>query len=163
MNYRIGYFFSFVTIVIFIASCRDNENHSNSNHKVSTVSNDHSHQAHDHSQETQISGMKLDNGKKWKMDDHTRAMFKKMVSSFTASDHSAVAGLQKSGVQLKGQIDDLIKGCTMAGDAHNQLHVFLTGYIPAVEMLASSSDLKSGRDHALKVKGILDRYDDYFE
>jgi hypothetical protein len=133
------------------------------NHEVSTVSDDDSPQGHNHSQETQISGMELNNGKKWKMDDHTRSMFIKMLSSFTASDHSAVEELQKSGVQLKGQIDDLIKGCTMTGDAHNQLHIFLTGYIPAVEMLASSSDLKSGRDQALKVKWFLDMYDDYFE
>ena len=51
----------------------------------------------------------------------------------------------------------------MAGNAHDQLHVFLTGYIPAVELLASSNDLESGSDQAIKVKGFLDIYDDFFE
>ncbi len=146
-----------------MASCGDNHNHDHSKHEVSADSHNHSHHEHDHAQESQDFGMVLDNGKKWKMDDHTRSMFIKMVSSFTAANHSSVMGLQKSGIQLKGQIDDLIKGCTMVGNAHNQLHVFLTGYIPAVEMLVSSSDLKSGRDQALKVKRFLDIYDRYFE
>ena len=163
MSYRIIQILPVAIFVIFIASCRENNNRSDSNNKHPTVSDDHSHPVHDHSQKTKISGMKLDKGKKWKMDEHTRSMFKKMVSSFTASDHSTVAGLQKSGVQLKGEINDLIKGCTMTGDAHDQLHVFLTGYIPAVELLASSNDLESGRDQAMKVKVFIDMYDDYFE
>ena len=163
MSYRIFQFLFAVIIVTFITSCGDNNNRSSSNHEHSTVSDDHSHQGHDHSQKTQIYGMKLDSGKKWKMDEHTRSMFKKMVSSFAASDHTTVAGMQKTGNQLKVQINDLIKGCTMAGNAHDQLHVFLTGYIPAVELLASSNDLESGSDQAIKVKGFLDIYDDFFE
>jgi hypothetical protein len=162
MSHRIIQFFTFFSIVILVASCGKNDNPSNSTQETPTVEN-HSHQRHDHSQQNQLTGMELDNGKKWKMDEHTRSIFVKMVASFTTSDHSTVAGLQNSGIQLKGQLNDLIQGCTMVGDAHNQLHVFLTEYIPAVELLASSNDLESGKEQAIKVKGFLDMYGDYFE
>ena len=47
----------------------------------------------------------------------------------------------------------------MVGDAHNQLHIYLTGYIPAVQALAKTGDMEDAK----KVKHYLEMYDDYFE
>jgi hypothetical protein len=47
----------------------------------------------------------------------------------------------------------------MTGEAHDQLHVYLMVYMPAVDALT-----KSGRiEDAKKVKHYLEIYDDYFE
>jgi len=110
-----------------------------------------------------LSGMGLDNGKKWEMDEHTRSSFKKMVDSFDSSNLETVSGLNQSGEQLNEQVGDLIQGCTMDGDAHNQLHAFLTGYIPAVDSLSTAITIESGKKHAIKVKKYLNRYSNYFE
>jgi hypothetical protein len=47
----------------------------------------------------------------------------------------------------------------MTGDAHDQLHVYLTGYIPAVETLSESGRIEDAK----KVTRYLEEYDEYFE
>ena len=108
-----------------------------------------------------LTGIALNNGQKWQMDDHTRSSFAKMAESFLNIDHMALQGegLKKAGADLQVDLNALIQGCTMTGAAHDQLHVFLTGYIPAVADLS-----ESGRSaDAESVKHYLERYGDYFE
>ncbi len=96
----------------------------------------------------------LDHGSKWKMDEHTRSMFKAM-------DHRLKAGgdILTLAEGLQSDVDELIQGCTMTGEAHNHLHVFLTEYIPAVQEVSTT-----GSEESLnKVKGLLQEYPQYFE
>jgi len=97
------------------------------------------------------------------MDDHTRKITKEMRATFTTSDHSTVVGLNSLGRQLRVQLDNLIKECTMTGQAHEQLHIFLNSYIPAVDSLTSSNDIKSGTQKAIDINNLLDTYQKYFE
>lgn len=108
-----------------------------------------------------LDGLRLDNGRKWKMDDHTRSSFARMAASFSDSDlHSLDGdGLKKAGADLKILTDELIQGCTMTGDAHEQLHVYLSGFMPAVSALSKSG----GIEDAGKVRRYLEKYDEYFE
>ncbi len=108
-----------------------------------------------------LDGLSLNDGRKWEMDDHTRSSFGKMAASFLDSDHVSLegAGLQKVGADLQVQIDELIQGCTMTGDAHGQLHIYLSAYIPAVAGLAESGRIEDAR----KVKHYLEKYTAYFE
>jgi hypothetical protein len=108
-----------------------------------------------------LDGLILNKGSKWEMDGHTKDIFAKMAESFLDLDHASLneAGLKQAGADLQRDINELIQGCTMSGDAHNQLHVYLTGYIPAVADLS-----EFGRtDDAEKVKHYLEKYDKYFE
>lgn len=116
-----------------------------------------------HGEHAALPGMRLDAGKKWQMDDHTRTLFKKMASDFAQADHNSLEGLRSIGGTLQGELDMLIKGCTMTGDAHTMLHVYLTDYMTAVNDLAAASTVAEGKTQAVKIKGYLDRYDDYFE
>ncbi|KAA3611172.1 MAG: hypothetical protein D8M58_14450 [Calditrichaeota bacterium] len=156
MSIRFSGIIIFILLTIFILACGNNK-HS----KVDSEQNNseiHAHQIAD-----SISGMQLNDGQKWLMDEHTRSSFKKMASTFSASDHSSIEGLQGVGVELRGQVNELLKGCTMDGAAHDQLHVFMMGYIPAVDSLSSSNNLELGQEQAIKVKEYLDAYSVYFE
>ena len=108
-----------------------------------------------------LDGLVLNNGEKWSMDEHTRSSFAKMAGSFLQADHKSLEGegLRQVGSELQLDLDGLIKGCTMTGEAHNQLHVYLTGYIPAVQALSETGSLKNAK----KVKHYLEIYDDYLE
>ena len=119
-----------------------------------------SHAAHS-DQTTEPVKLALNHGRKWKMDDHTRSSFAEMASSFSYSDRTPLEeeDLKRAGVQLQTQIKDLIQGCTMSGEAHDQLHVYLSGYMPVVKALAQSG----GVEHAQAVRHYLDTYRDYFE
>ena len=141
---------------IFLLSC--NAEQSESQHNDSDT---HSSHAASTTQEEGLEGLGLNNGQKWKMDDHTRTMFAKMAESFAHSDHASLKeeDLKKAGSDLQLDVNELIQGCTMSGDAHNQLHVYLTGYIPAVAALSDSGQIAD----AEKIKNYLDKYSDYFE
>lgn len=129
----------------------------------SAIAADHAH-GHGHAQHasTAGSGLSLNQGERWEMDAHTRDMLLQMEETFFAADHSSQAGLNAVGVKLKGQLDKLIAGCTMHGAAHDQLHLFLTDYIPTIDRLADASDYEKARAAAIELKGQLETYKHYF-
>ncbi|MDT8377155.1 MAG: hypothetical protein RQ867_10535 [Mariprofundaceae bacterium] len=121
---------------------------------------EHGHGHHDSAAE--IDGLSLNHGERWEMDEHTRTMLIKMEETFLASDHSSQAGLNAAGSELKAQMYQLIAGCTMYGEAHGQLHVFLSGYRPAVDRLAQAGDYAVARQAAIELKGHFETYKQYF-
>jgi len=143
-----------IAAVTLFASCRGAEEHPHdveapASDAVSVVPGDG------------LDGLVLDNGRRWLMDDHTRSTFAKMATSFLDLDQGSLEGegLKTAAADLQVLTADLIRGCTMTGEAHDQLHAYLTGYMPAVEALS-----KSGRiDDAGKVTHYLESYDEYFE
>lgn len=46
----------------------------------------------------------------------------------------------------------------MTGESHDQLHVFLAGYIPAIKGLANAENYDTARNSAIKTKGNLEVY-----
>jgi hypothetical protein len=106
-------------------------------------------------------GLVLHGAEKWQMDEHTRTLFSRMAERLEGTELEATTSeaLKASGVTLRKDIDDLIAGCTMVGDAHNELHKFLTAYIPAVNELAQSGDPHS----AERVRELLGVYPEFFE
>ena len=116
----------------------------------------HQHeQGHHHGEASQSHGLNTNHGKKWQMDDHTRAMFKQMtqkVGTFSG-DSKALGKL------LQEDLQELIKGCTMKGAAHEELHKFLVLYMPAIGKLSESGH----KEDLAKVKELLAMYPDYFE
>ena len=108
-----------------------------------------------------LEGLGLNNGQKWEVDDHTRSMFAKMTASFMDADHQALEGdgLRDVGAALQADINELIQGCTMTGPAHDQLHVFLMAYMPAVASLSESGHLEGAK----KIGLYLEQYDEHFK
>ena len=125
-----------------------------------TVQAEHAEHA-EHPTPSANDGLVLNDGKKWQMDDHTRDSFAKMATSFVNVDAAALdaAGLKEAGSALRSDLDGLIQGCTMTGADHDQLHVYLMAYIPAVTALQESGRLEDAK----KVQHYLAIYDDYFE
>lgn len=114
----------------------------------------HGKHAHEHSEVHEHRELSLNHGEKWKMDAHTRAMFISMSERLHAG-----GDLKEMGKKLNEDIHKLIEGCTMTGSAHDQLHLFLSPYIPAVHELSHE-----GTEKALeKVKHKLHGYQSYFE
>ena len=121
------------------------------------------HQHGHHGEEVAASGLRLNGEERWEMDEHTRIMLTKMEQTFFQADHSTLAGLTGAGTQLDAQLEELINGCTMQGEAHNQLHLFLTDYMPNVKALAGAKDYGGARDSAIRLKGQLESYKRYFK
>ena len=119
----------------------------------SESSDAHQEHADDHADAGKLQ-VALHDGQRWKMDDHTRSMFKAMTERIEAG-----GDIETVGKGLKAELDKLIQGCTMTGEAHNQLHAFLTAFIPAVQEVAT----KGSADSLKKVSELLREYPKYFE
>ena len=133
---------------------------------VEAESHVHSDKYHSSSQPTIVAEggldrLELNNGHKWSMDDHTRAIFAKMSESFLGNKSAAGEsdGLKEAASSLRNDINELMEGCTMTGGAHDQLHIYLEGYIPAVEKLSESGQAEDAK----QVRYYLENYDKYFK
>lgn len=112
---------------------------------------------------TLMDNLRLNNGVKWNMDQHTRIMSKKMESTFYDADHSSQAGLNSLGLKLKTQSEELITGCTMQGKSHDQLHIFLTDHLPTISALIEAEDYATAKVAAVQLKGQFETYKKYFK
>lgn len=124
---------------------------------------EHSHGDAGHGAITTPSGLSLNHGERWEMDDHTRALSRQMQETFFSADHSTLEGLNAAGRELEQQMQKLIAGCTMTGKAHEQLHVFLNEHIPAINALAKAEDYPAARENAIRLKGQLETYQRHFK
>ncbi len=101
-----------------------------------------------------IPGLSLDAGAKWLMDDHTRTQFATMTARMErGGDVRAV------GADLQADLDKLFQGCTMTGKGHDQLHLFLVSFMPAVRGMAEEGSEES----RVKASELLRLYPGYFE
>jgi len=99
--------------------------------------------------------LSLNNNYKWQMDTHTRNSIGKMIA---ISEDKSLSS-KDIGVQIQKELNILFNGCTMQGDAHNELHKFLQLYIPVVNQLK-----ETGNDTDLnKLKNQLIIYQKYFK
>lgn len=108
--------------------------------------------------------LKLDDGKKWKMDDHTRAALgtiEARLAKGPATDD--IAGYKALGAELDGEIQNLVRGCTMTGPAHDQLHVWLTRFIPAVGALGEAADLGAAKGKRVEITTLVAAARQHFE
>ncbi len=105
--------------------------------------------------------MSLNNGEKWEMDDNTRQSFAQMAELFLNIDIASLNKdeLKSQGIALQKTLDDLIRGCTMEGEPHDQLHIFLMGYMLEVDALANSGS----QENAQNVQYYLENYSKYFK
>jgi hypothetical protein len=98
---------------------------------------------------------------KWPMDSHTRRMFAQIGGTLSGGEHAVDdhGSFAATGKKMRAEIDELIRGCTMQGAAHDQLHNYLMAYIPAVDRMAEVGT----KVQADSVRMLLDLYPSYFE
>ena len=89
------------------------------------------------------------------MDTHTRASIGKMV---TISKNILLSS-KDIGNEIQNELNVLFNGCTMQGDAHNELHKFLQLFIPIVHQLKETGEVTE----LDKIKNQLEIYQKYFK
>ena len=129
----------------------------------SLAANNLDHKHHTHKAKAAIENLNLNSGHKWLVDNHTKKMAMEMKNSFFSASHANLNSLNKLGKTLFEQKDKLIAGCTMTGDAHGQLHVFLQSHIPAIIALKDADNYQDARNQAIKLKGQFALFEQFFE
>ncbi len=104
--------------------------------------------------------LQLDEGRRWPLDEPTRAHVARMTERIEDLDPATADAetLRRTGGELSDDLDSLIRGCTMTGEAHQQLHLYLTALIPAVDGFAAGD-----AEAASRVAELLRMAPTYFE
>ncbi len=124
----------------------------------------HAKQETEHENHGSQPRLALDNGKKWQVDEHTRASAAKITELVDSSRpiHS-VEDARALADALDKELDALVKGCTMTGPAHDQLHVFLVALFPRVEELKEKTDGRDLQSVGDEIGSLLEAYATHFE
>ena len=128
------------------------------------------HDAHDaHDAETHQDAhdagpvLHLNGTEKWAMDAHTRAAMVEIRNTLGAAQLATGSDAVVVADTVKTQLDGLITGCTMDGDAHDQLHVFLTAFMPAVEALRGADTPETKTARLADLWAMIVEYDRVFQ
>ena len=106
----------------------------------------------------------LNDGNKWQMDEHTRTAIRNLDSLLIA--HQSIKSInehQKLGEKLDEELILLIRGCTMEGPDHDQLHIFLGYFYPKVQELKKETILELSKSNIDEMEKLLIEYNKYFE
>lgn len=125
---------------------------------------DDNHPANDHAHgDAAGATLTLNDGKKWQADQHTNDAMAGIGKALAEQPASTTEELNTLGRELKTRVDALVQGCTMTGPEHQQLHVFLEEFIPAVQHLAAETDHAKARQAHQQVSHLAEEYTKYFE
>lgn len=121
-----------------------------------------------HSHETKIHyDLELNDGKPWLTDEHTTRVANQMKSSLqqflTKHEEPSLKQLRAQGKELKTHLDSLIRGCTMTGPAHDQLHLWLTKVIPEISHLQNANTQAEGAQSTARLDALLNSYSTFFK
>lgn len=108
-----------------------------------------------------IEDLELNQGEKWQRSPEMGASFEGSISCFEASDYPSLDqdGLKQVGAGLHCRMMMIIQFCNMTGPAHDQLHVWIMGYLPAIKRLSDDELLEDAENVAL----YLATYAEHFE
>lgn len=121
---------------------------------------DHDH-AHPHDD---ASALTLNEGQKWIADSHTYEAAQTMMDLVDAVPAKASAKtLRALGEDLNEELQGLIRGCTMTGPAHDQLHTWIEGLSPDLQSLMKAQDVTQGKAALENVSRHLEAFETHFE
>lgn len=125
---------------------------------------DHAQHASEHGTEAGLPTLQLNDGKKWQVDDHTRQAATKLQGTLAAIQSIATVDQARGlAAQFDEGLAELIRGCTMTGPAHDQLHVFLAMLMPKVGALKETDDVATLEGVRRDMVAVFDAYQRHFE
>jgi hypothetical protein len=118
-------------------------------------------ETHDHDSQTEP--LVLNNGKKWKVDDHMMVFIQDMeqdIKSFSLND---LKDYQLLADGLHKNINLLTTNCTMSGMAHDELHKWLVPYITEVNALSEAENETEACNAYVKIQDSFKTFNQYFQ
>ncbi len=107
--------------------------------------------------------LKLDNGKKWVVNNETHIGITKMDSIIKAFSNGDKKNYPKLGKDLSIQTSYIIRNCNMQGEAHDQLHVILVPMLNEISILKESNNKQENKKALKNLEGLIDDYFNHFQ
>ena len=141
--------------LLLLGACGGDSHHAHDSHEAAMPDPEPAESGSDAQASGSLPVLALNGDAKWTMDDHTRTMFTAMTARVSADTDAGV----DLGKLLQADVQSLIAGCTMHGEAHDELHKYLMTLLPAVNSLAETGN----QEAAQTVQDHLELYPRYFE
>ena len=144
----------FSTIAVLALSCNSGSKETEKNNETpteTTVKAEHHHDEHE--------AIVLNNGEKWKVDDNMMEHIRNMEKEVVSLDKEKPENYKVAAGNLKKNLDLLTSNCTMNGQAHDELHIWL---LPFIELVEDFSKDKSNENLA-KIQESFTTFNQYFE
>ena len=109
-----------------------------------------------------MSQIQQDNGSKWKANIETTEGILAMSSRIAEDESISIKHYQKLASDLNDLKNNIIKECTMEGESHDNLHVFLVPLVDKIEALGEVNSVHEGAVITKDIKEHLEVYYNYF-
>jgi len=109
-----------------------------------------------------MSKIQLDNGSKWKANAETTEGIQTMSSRIAEDESISIKHYKTLGSDLNDLKNNIIKECTMEGESHDNLHVFLVPLVDKIEALGEVNSVHEGAMITKEIKEHLEVYYNYF-
>ena len=143
-----------ITLLFLAISCKNTAEKKSDSEQIQQTEKQHHNKAEK---------LQLNNGKLWKANPETtngiNAMLQ-IMSNFSEKENADAYKTLK--LNLEGEFNSIIQKCTMTGEAHENLHVFL---IPMNNLFKglTVSNIETSKENFNKLNIHLKEYKNYFE
>ena len=107
--------------------------------------------------------LKLDNGKKWVVNNETQIGITKMDSIISAFKNEENKDYSNLGKDLSVQTGYIIRSCNMTGEAHDQLHVVLVPMLDEISTLKESENKEESKLALAELETLIVAYFNHFK
>ena len=122
---------------------------------------DHKEDSHG-DQNNWMSQIQLDNGSKWKANIETTEGIQAMTSRIEEDESISIKHYKKLASDLNDLKNNIIKECTMEGESHDNLHMFLVPLADKIEALGEVNSVHEGAVITRDIREHLEVYYNYF-
>lgn len=119
------------------------------------------HKEHQHNSD--VIGIELNNGEKWKVDETMLYHIRNMESDVFSFSKLKEKEYKTLAISLQSKIDLLTSNCTMKGKAHDELHKWLLPYIDLVKEFSESKDETTLNEQFQKIQTSFTTFNQYFK
>ena len=109
-----------------------------------------------------MSQIQLDNGSKWKANTETTEGIQAMASRIAEDESNSIKHYKKLASDLNDLKNTIIKECTMEGESHDNLHVFLVPLADKIAALGEVNSVHEGAEITKEIREYLEGYYNYF-
>lgn len=151
-------------MLLFLLGCSQESQKPNQDEAPQTTAEEPSEHkdGHGHAEQEEPS-LSLNHGEKWKVNDdmmvHVRSG-EDAINAFESADEKDYSSLASD---LKENIDLLTNSCTMTGEAHDQLHVWLMPYMALVDKMATGENDTEGEQAFSEIQASFTTFNAYFQ
>ena len=152
-----------MAVLYILTGCQSEQN--GDHKKTDAVHQGEQEQHHDH-HEAEEAGqqLRLNDGQKWKANPETTTGIRQMqqtISNFVAENPDSDAeALGLLAADLKTIFNEIIQQCTMKGEPHDQLHLYL---MPLLSQIKGFEEGGKTFDDVAELQAYLKEYFEYFE